>query len=122
MGFAGIHDTLSRTALFYMIILAAWAFLRFFQKRGMEPSFLGALVLGELVVVFQALLGFGLWFIQGARPDRGLFHMMYGVIVLLGIPAIFLYTRDREGRSGMLFAAAVLLFLVGLVGRAMVTG
>jgi hypothetical protein len=116
-----IHDMLSRTALFYTIILTVWAFIRFLMKRGIEPSFLGALVLGELVFVAQALFGFWMWF-QNARPDRGGIHILYGVVALLGYPAILLYTRDREGRSGMLFAGAVLLFMVGIVFRGIATG
>ncbi len=121
MNISDIHNTLSRTALFYTIILAAWAFLRYFQKRGIEPSFLGALVLGELVVVFQGFLGFWMWF-QGIRPERGGIHILYGVVALLGMPAILLYTREKEDRSGMLFGGAVLLFMVGIVFRSISTG
>lgn len=115
-----IHSGLSRTALFYFLLIALWGFLRFFLKKGVSSSFWGALVLGEVLLLVQGLIGGYLWFFA-SRPDRPI-HILYGFVVLAMIPGAFLYTKGRDERPEMLVYGTALLIGVGLLLRAILTG
>lgn len=116
-----IHDRLSLTALMYMVILGLWGLWRYFRGQGLEGSFWGALVVAEIVVLIQGLLGGYLW-ISGLRPLRGGIHILYGVASALVIPGVFAFTRGDSERRVMLIYAIALLFLAGLIVRGIATG
>lgn len=116
-----IHDRLSLSALMYMILLGVWGFWRYFRKQGLEGSFWGALVIAEILVLAQGLIGGYLWII-GLRPDRGTVHILYGVASVLVVPGVFAFTKGGSDRRAMLIYAIALLFLAGLILRGIATG
>lgn len=115
-----LHGALSNTSGLYFLLLSLWGFWRFFRKQGLDASFRGALVIAEVLVVVQALLGGYLW-LAGLRPARTV-HILYGLLLPAIIPAAFSYTKGREGRAELLIYASLLLFGVGVVMRAYFTG
>ncbi|MBI3159489.1 MAG: hypothetical protein HYZ26_07810 [Chloroflexi bacterium] len=115
-----LHARLANTAGLYFLLIALWGFWRFFRKQGIDPAYRGALLVGELLVIFQALLGGYLW-IAGLRPAR-VIHLLYGILIPAVIPIAFTYTKGREGRAEILIHATALLIGVGLVMRASFTG
>ncbi len=115
-----IHGRLANTALLFIGIMALWGFLRYFRKQGPDPSYFGALLIGEILILVQGALGIYLW-LNGLRPDRPI-HVLYGVISALTIPGAYLYTKGREERRDMLIYAAALAFLVGILLRSTQTG
>jgi hypothetical protein len=115
-----VHARLANTAILYIVILAVWAFIRFFRGQGVSSSVWGSLVIGELVIIVQGGLGVYLWFLN-LRPERDI-HILYGIISAIVIPAVFGFTRGRDTRSEMLIYAASLLFLAGILTRAIGTG
>jgi hypothetical protein len=117
---ADIHGRLGNTAMFYMIIMAAWGLWRYFRKQGLDSNYWGALVIGEILLLAQGALGAYLW-IVGARPDRGI-HLLYGIASVLVIPGLYAYTHGDDRRRVMLIYGIVLLFLIGLILRAIGTG
>jgi heme A synthase len=116
-----IHSRLANSVILYFFVLMIWALWRFFRKQEMNPNYRGALVIGAFLVLAQALLGVLLW-IRGIRPGRAEMHILYGVVSVLGIPAAYLYARERQNRYQMLIIAAGLLFLIGITFRSMATG
>lgn len=121
MTLTAIHDRLSITIVLYVFILAVWGLWRAAHKQGLNSSFWGALVINEILIILQGALGAYLWSIS-LRPERGWMHILYGVVVVITLPASYAFTRGRDGRSEMLIYGLVLLALVGLVGRAIITG
>jgi hypothetical protein len=119
MDLTNIHGRLSNAVLLYTVILGVWGFYSFIRRREMSEGYWGALMIGELLIMAQGLVGGLLWF-QGHRPDRGL-HVLYGVITALGIPAIYVYTRGREGRAENLAYGSASLIVALLAYRAVVT-
>lgn len=118
-----LHARLATTAAFYTLVMAGWALLLVARGRGLDGSFLGAIVVGELLLVLQALLGVSLWLRgQGAAVDRIWLHGLYGALVALIWPFLFTYTRGAPGRRESMLFFAGSLFLWGLVLRAMETG
>ncbi len=115
-----VHSRLANTALLYIGILALWGFWRYFRKQGPDASYFGALVIGEILVLIQGALGATLYF-SGLRPGRPI-HLLYGIVSLLAIPAVYAFTRGNADRRDSLIYGAVLLFLVGILLRAVQTG
>ena len=116
-----IHSRLSNTVLLYCLVLAFWGLWRFFRKEGVGSSFWGAVVIAEVLVLLQGGLGITLW-ATGLRPERGAIHILYGVVSVLSLPAVYVYTKGRDERREMLVYAVVLLFMVGISIRAITTG
>ncbi|MFN2196561.1 MAG: hypothetical protein ACK2UW_10620 [Anaerolineales bacterium] len=116
-----VHDRLSLTALMYIVILGVWGLWRYFRGQGLAGSFWGALVVAEIVILIQGLLGGYLW-ISGLRPLRGGIHILYGITSALVIPGVFAFTRGESDRRVMLIYAIALLFLAGLIIRGISTG
>ena len=101
--------------------MAIWGFWRYYRKQGLGSSFMGALAINEILILVQGVLGIILW-ASALRPERGFMHILYGAITALTIPATYAFTRGRDTRREMLVYALVLIALVGLAGRAIVTG
>ncbi|HLA97685.1 MAG TPA: hypothetical protein VJL34_04465 [Anaerolineales bacterium] len=121
MSLAPIHAGLATTVLYYFLILALWGLWRFVRKQGIDSSFWGMLVIAEVLVLVQGGLGVALW-LSGGPPGRGWIHVLYGVVSVLTLPAIFAYTQGNQDRRAMLIYGVALLFLVGITLRAMGTG
>lgn len=120
MVFLILHGGLANTAQLYFIILALWGFARFFMKKGVDPSYRGALMIGEGLLVLQALTGAILW-LMGASPARGI-HFLYGLLTPAVIPLTISYTKGRQERAEMLVYAAAVLVAAALIMRAVYTG
>lgn len=120
MTLVGFHGRLATTVLLYFLALSLWGFLRYFTKRGIDSNYWGALVIGEIVTILQGAIGIYLY-ATGGRPGGGI-HILYGVLAVAGIPAVFAFTKGRDTRREMLIYAAGLLFLVGIAWRALDTG
>jgi hypothetical protein len=113
------HGRLSNAVLIYVVILGVWGFYSYLRRRGISEGYWGALVIGEILILAQGVVGAVLWY-QGLRPDRGL-HVLYGIVTALGIPAVYVYTRGREGRAENLAYGSMALIVALLAYRAVVT-
>lgn len=115
-----IHSRLANTALLYAVILCLWGLWRFFRKQNIDSSYWGALVIAEVLLLTQVILGAYLWLSKVGRLS-GAVHILYGVVSLMVIPGIYLYTRgDDRRRAGLIYGLGF-LFLVGIIMRAMIT-
>jgi hypothetical protein len=116
-----LHDRFALTALMYMVIMGVWGLWRYLRGGSLDGAFWGALVVAEIVLILQGLVGGYLW-ITGLRPLRGSVHILYGVASVLVIPGIFAFTRGSSDRRALFIYAIGLLFLAGLVVRGIATG
>lgn len=121
MSLVFIHDRLSITITAYFLIMAVWGFYRYFRKQGVGGSYWGALVIAEILPLLQGGLGAFLWF-SGLRPERGGFHVLYGVVAAMCIPAVYAFTKGSDDNRTMMVYSAVLLFAWGIALRAISTG
>jgi hypothetical protein len=120
MTLTDIHGGLANTAVLFNLILGVWALWRYLRRQGVDSSYWGALVIGELVILAQGLLGGYLWLV-GERPARGI-HLLYGIAGALVIPGVYAFTRGGDQRRVMLVYGVGLLFLVGILLRSIGTG
>ncbi len=115
-----LHDRLADSAAFFVFAMALWALLLFARGRGLSSAYLGAVVVGEMLLVVEVLLGVYRWLIAGVDPARWV-HLLYGLLAALIWPFIYTYTRQAEGRVESLLFAVASFFLWGLVMRAIGT-
>ena len=119
MSLSDVHGQLSTAVVLYTIALGVWGIFNFIRRQGISESYWGALVIGELLIMAQGLLGGALW-TQGLRPARGV-HVLYGVVTALGIPAVYVCTRGREGQAENLAYGSAALIVALLTFQAIVT-
>ena len=116
-----MHARLLFTILLFFGALAIWGFVGFLRDQALSGGYRGALVIGELLLIAQFLIGVALW-IGGQHAYREGIHILYGVVAIITLPGTFAYTRGRDSRYEQLIYAVVCLFLCGIALRALETG
>lgn len=116
-----IHGVVSNSAVLFFLLLGLWGLFRAIRKNGVDGSYLGALVIGELIFVAQALIGIILA-IGGGVPGRGIVHYIYGAFALVALPGLFAFTRGDDSNTAQWYYALATLFLFGVAARAIGTG
>lgn len=121
MSFIEVHARLSETATLFIGFIGVWAFFFRIRNRPLDSSWYGAAVIGELLLVAQALLGAWLYYgmaLGGALP-RPFMHILYGVVSVVTIPAAQSYFGQLEDEKVKAVAmAAACIFLWGIILRA----
>lgn len=118
-----IHGEILRNAVVILsIIMAGWGLWLFFRGENVTGGYLGAAAIAEGVYLVQAAYGLFL-FLSGigelARPEA---HILYGVVMILPLPAIYIYTHADLSRRAMLLYSLAFVFLIGISFRSIVTG
>ena len=115
-----IHAGLANTASLFIAILSIWALFLAVRNRALDGGWLGAAVIGELLLVAQFALGWVLWFQgYGAVLPRAWIHILYGAVAVITLPAAYAYfSTIKENRVQTLAMFAVCAFLWGIVARA----
>jgi len=89
-------------------------------RNPLGPSYWGALVIGEIVAVIQAVVG--VIRLGGGGPFSPI-HVLYGTLSVVIWPAAFGYMRgQQDSRTESLVYGLVSLFLFGIAIRALTTG
>jgi heme A synthase len=105
----------------YALVMGAWGLINFLRRRPPDPGYNGALVIGVGLFTMQGVVGL-LLLLLGAMPSRGFIHFLYGITMVLTIPAIYAFTRGSNTvRESFLYGAGM-LFIWGLAERAVETG
>jgi hypothetical protein len=81
-----------------------------------DGSYFGAIVVIQIVLVVEVLLGAVLYF-SGARPNRQLVHYLYAAFGVVFLPGLFAYLQgDDSNRAQWIYALAA-LFMFGVILR-----
>ncbi len=115
-----IHGRLALSAVMFALALGIWAAWDYFRGRGISSSYWGALIVGEILMLGQGSVGV-LAALGGARP-ADLLHFLYGALVALGWPAVYVYTNARATRREAALYALASFFIFGLAIRGIMTG
>jgi hypothetical protein len=115
-----LHRVLSNTTWLFFLLVGLWGLYRAIRGNGVDGSYLGAMAVGEILFVVQALLGVIL-LIGSFSPGRGV-HILYGVFALLAMPGLFAYLRGDDSNNAQWAYATMTLFLFGVALRSIGTG
>ncbi len=116
-----LHDRLATTMIWFALFMGIWGMWRYVRGFGLDANFLGAVVIGEVLILVQGALGVVL-FLEGMRPDR-MVHILYGIAAAIAFPATYAYTHGDTDRRVMLIWGLVSFFVFGSAVRAtMVAG
>ncbi len=121
MSIALVHSRIATAMVLFTIVAAIYGLVEYLRHKPVSPNYWGVIVVGNLLALGQA--GLGIWLaLDGARPDRGWIHIIYGTVAVLWVPLITLASRGRTGRSETLLCTLVSLFEFGISLRALTTG
>lgn len=115
-----IHSRLATTATYFVVALAIWALVLRLRSRPLEGGWIGAAIIGELLIVIEGLLG-GYLYLQGIGSGlpRPFLHILYGIVAVITLPATYAYFSNLEDENVKTLAMAlVCAFLWGILLRA----
>ena len=115
-----LHCRAALATMFFALILGAWGAYNFLRGMGLSSNFLGAIVIGEVLVLAQGVLGIIL-VVSGQWPADGL-HFLYGVVIAISWPGTYAYTGGATSRRELGIYALISFFIFGLAVRAVMTG
>ena len=117
-----LHRTLFAAVALYLLICAVWGFVLAIMRRPIGPSFRGSLRIAEGLILVQVVVG-AIVFLSGAPRPKISLHYLYGLVILLALPAVeTLGPQWWKGRRETLVIAVGCLFAFGLSVRAAMTG
>jgi len=114
-----LHDRLATTVLLFMLAVGIWGLWTFIRGGTLSGSVSGALVIGQVLVTIQVVLGSIVYL--GDRRAGNVVHYLYGVTAILVLPFVWSYARERHPRQALFFYSLVSLFIFGLAIRAIST-
>jgi hypothetical protein len=103
-----------------MIIVGVWGIVSYFRRTEVSGSYRGALIIGEGMLILEAVFGLAL-FASGHRPPDNL-HFLYGALTPVVLPLSLTVAGTRPTRQVPLIYGVAALLIVGLAIRAIVTG
>jgi hypothetical protein len=115
-----LHERVGNAAPLFMALVGLLSLINYFRGIGVDGSIIGAVIVGEIMMLVQAALGVTLLFMAGLSPARGI-HFLYGSLTVLFFPALWAYTRGATDRRAALLWAVGGLFMMGLTLRAIGT-
>lgn len=114
-----IHKILADMIGYYSLLMGAWGLFNFIRRNPPDSNYNGALAIAVGLYFVEGLVGM-LLVLMGYMPARGI-HFLYGVTIMLTIPAIFFFTRGNNTSRESLFYGLGMVFIWGLSERAATT-
>ncbi|MCX6018338.1 MAG: hypothetical protein NTZ50_07525 [Chloroflexi bacterium] len=115
-----IHGNLATAVILFNLILGVWGLIKYFRRDTVDGNYAGGLALSPILGAVQMLLGLVL-IVNGLGGAARLVHFLYGVLVVINVPAAFAFTRGRDDRGMLLIYGAVLLFTSACGVRAFIS-
>lgn len=112
-----LHTRLATAMVLYLAALGVWGLWLGARGSGPSPSYRGALIVVEVVVLVQGLLGVIVW----PRTPPPWIHVLYGLALILAIPLAATVVRQGSPRRTSLTLGLASLFAMGLAIRGITT-
>jgi len=114
-----LHAQLATALVLYLAALGVWGIALAAAGSGPTPSYRGSLVIAEVAIVLQGLLGVLAWLTSG--PSDAI-HVLYGLALAVTIPLVATIVREGSPRRTALSLGLAALFAAGLAIRGVTTG
>lgn len=115
-----LHCRVGLAVIFFAFALGVWGVIAFLRGMGVTGSYVGALIIGEILILAQAVMGV-LLIVSGRFPMDGL-HLLYGIVIPLAWAAVYVYTRGAQTRREMIIYGVMSFIVMGLGIRGIMTG
>ena len=115
-----LHDRVGNAVPLYMVLLGIVSFVNYFRGQGLDGSVIGAIVVGEILMILQATLGIILFVAFNRINNLGI-HFLYGSVSVIFLPGLWMYTRGATDRRSSLIWGVAGVFMMGLALRAIGT-
>jgi len=115
-----LHERIGNAAPLYMALLGVLNLINYIRGQGVDSGIIGAVIIGELMMMIQAGLGIALFIIFN-RINNLSVHFLYGSLSVIFLPGLWIYTRGETDRRASLIWALAGLFMMGLTLRAIGT-
>ncbi len=106
-----LHARFANTVWLFLLILGLWSLWRAIRGQSVGGNFLGALVIGQVMILIQVVLG-GILYLSGhgGNLSEPAIHILYGAFSLVFLPFVFLYwlRGDDSNRAQWVLTFAVL--------------
>ncbi len=86
-----VHLGLSRANLIFVGLVGLWSLYEGLRGRGPSGSLLGGLVVCEILLLVQAVVGLLLLGNEGWSLSRPFLHFLYGAVAIISLPAMYGY-------------------------------
>lgn len=118
-----IHRGVSTAITMYFLILGIWGLIRAIRGQSVDGNYLGALVIIEILIIVQGVLGTVLWVAgNDANVVRFEIHLLYGVFGIIFLPFVYMVMlRGDTSNRGQWVLSFTTLFLFGIALRAIAT-
>jgi heme A synthase len=116
---AEIHRLIANALILYYALLGVWGLFLAIRRAPFDGAYRGALIIGVVIGVVQAVVGIVLLLTGPPRLPSDL-HYLYGASVIVTLPLVHQFI-GRRGFSRTLAYGLASLFMVGLVLRAIST-
>lgn len=114
-----IHAQLATAVTLFLAGLGVWGIFLGLSGSGPTPSYRGSLVVAEIAIVGQGLLGALAWVTRG--PGDAI-HVLYGLALAVTLPLVATIVREGSPRRTSLSLGVASLFAAGLAIRGITTG
>jgi hypothetical protein len=114
-----LHALIARAVIYYFAAIGVWGLFLALRKAEFPSAYRGALVIGVVLGILQALAGLTLLLTVGQARDP--LHYLYGASVILTLPLVASYIVDKKISRVLAYGMAS-LFISGLAIRALTTG
>jgi hypothetical protein len=115
-----LHERVGNAAPLFMALVGLLSLINYFRGVGLDGNIIGAIIIGEIMMLAQTALGLSLLLAGGLYPGRGI-HFLYGSLTVLFFPGLWVYTHGETSRRASLIWAVGGLFMMGLTLRAIGT-
>ncbi len=115
-----LHRGIGNAVPLYMFIMGVLSFINYGRGRGVDGGIVGAVIIGEIMITVQVVLGITMLTILGGLEQRAI-HILYGCLAVIFLPGLWVYTRGEMDRRASLIWGVAGIFMMGLTLRAIGT-
>jgi hypothetical protein len=115
-----LHERVGNAAPLFMALLGVLNFINYARGRGIDGGVIGAIVVGEIMMITMGILGITLFIVLGKIYDFSI-HFLYGSLSVIFLPGLWIYTRGATDRRASLVWGVGGIFMMGLTLRAIGT-
>src|SRR3712207_2751752 len=90
-----LHSTIAQALVLYFAFVGLWGVVQALRRARFDAGYRGALIIGILLGVVQALVGL-LLLLVGGRGPRDDLHYLYGLSVIVALPLVHQLIGPRQ--------------------------